>query len=98
MPKLIYFPLNNRCTLLCRQTKLALGAVKAFLVMITVILIVSGCAREPWGPDTDPNIVACQSTYGFTPGTPDYDQCMQKFKDIEFSKNKSIYLVRYFLN
>jgi hypothetical protein len=91
VPKMINRPLNNSCTLLCRQTKLALGAVKHFLVMITFTLIVSGCAREPWGPDTDPNIVACQSTYGFTPGTPNYDQCMQNFKEINSRKaNRSI--------
>jgi hypothetical protein len=91
VPRLIYSPLNNRCTLLCKQTKLALGALKAFLVMITFTLILTGCARELWGPDTDPNIVACRSTYGFTPGTSNFDQCMQKFKEIDSRKaNRSI--------
>jgi len=83
---LIYSPQNNRCTLLCRQTRLTSGSVKAFIAMSTFALISSGCAREPWGPDTNPDIVACQSTYGFTPGTPNFDQCMQKFKEIESRK------------
>ena len=60
--------------------------MKARFFIITLLLALPGCAREPWGPDTDPNIVACQSTYGFTPGTQDFDQCIQRFKEIDFAK------------
>ena len=70
--------------MLCKLTKLALGAVKAFVVIIALTLILSGCARETWDPD--PNMVACRSTYGFEPGTPNYDQCMQKFKEVDARK------------
>jgi hypothetical protein len=83
--------LNNRCTLSRRKTKRALPAVKVFFFMIAFTFILPGCVRDPWGADTDPEIVACQSTYGFTPGTRDYDQCIQKFKEIDSRKtNRSI--------
>lgn len=72
--------------MLSKPTKLTSGAAKALIAAITATLLLSGCAKELWDPDTDPNAVACQSTYGFTPGTAMYDQCMQKFKEIDSRK------------
>jgi len=55
-------------------------------VVLVTTLILAGCAKQTWDPDTDPNMVACRSTYGFTPGTPNFDKCMEKFKEIDAQK------------
>jgi hypothetical protein len=68
------------------QKKSTLGAAKAFVAITALSLILSGCAKQLWDPDTDTNAVACRSTYGFAPGTTEYDQCMQKFKEIDSRK------------
>jgi hypothetical protein len=72
--------------LYCKPTRFKLRSAKAFAALITLTLIFSGCAKQRWDPDTDPSAVACQNSYDFTPGTPEYDQCMQRFKEIESRK------------
>lgn len=85
MPRLIQSPPHNRQILYCKPTKFKLGAAKV-AALVTLTLIFSGCAKERWDPDTDPGAVACQNAYEFSPGTPEYDQCMQKFKEIDSRK------------
>jgi len=48
------------------------------IILIGLGLLLTGCAREPWGPMTeaDRNEVACLG-YGFYPGTRQYDECMK---------------------
>lgn len=60
-------------------TMLANGRVKEFIAAIGLILILSACAKHPWGDDVDPNMLACTS-YGFYDGTPEFDQCMKFVK------------------
>jgi hypothetical protein len=72
------------------QKKFTLGAAKAFVAIAALSLILSGCAKQLWDPDTDANAVACRSTYGFPSGTPEYDECMQKFKEIDSRKGNRL--------
>ena len=67
-------------SLLCNLSRHELGAAKVFFVLVTLALISSGCAKQGWESDIDPSAVACRSTYGFSPGSPEYDQCIQKLK------------------
>jgi hypothetical protein len=68
-----------------------LAAAKGVIAVIALTLALAGCSPG-WAPGTDPNMVACRSTYGFPPGTPNFDQCMQKFKEIDSRKaNRSLF-------
>jgi hypothetical protein len=68
-----------------------LAAARGVITVIGLTLALAGCSSA-WSPDTDPNMVACRSTYGFVPGTPEFDQCMQKFKEIDSRKaNRSLF-------
>ena len=57
----------------------SLSVAARLLIFIVSALILSACA-QPWDPDTDSNVLACRSSYGFTPGTPNFDKCMQELK------------------
>jgi hypothetical protein len=48
------------------------------IILISLPLLLTCCAREPWGPltEADRNEVACQG-YGFYPGTRQYDECLR---------------------
>ena len=50
---------------------------------VGVMLTLCGCGT-PWGPDTDPNVVACWG-YGFYPETPEFAECM-KYVESEQTK------------
>jgi len=63
------------------------AAAKSFTAVIGMMLTLA-CCSTPWDPDTDANVVACQSTYNFPPGTREFDQCMQRFKEIDARKEK----------
>jgi hypothetical protein len=68
-----------------------LAAAKVVIAVIGLTLALAGCGSA-WGPDTDGNMIACRSTYGLAPGTPEFDQCMQKFKEIDSRKaNRSLF-------
>jgi hypothetical protein len=49
-----------------------------YIIPISLALLLTCCAREPWGPltEADRNEVACQG-YGFYPGTRQYDECLR---------------------
>jgi len=51
---------------------------QAHFILLGIALLVTGCAKEPWGSmtDADRNQVACQG-YGFYPGSEQYDDCMK---------------------
>jgi hypothetical protein len=74
-------PSNQTKLVKCECDRSTSSVAKTFVVVVTLTLALSGCS-QPWNPDTDPHIVACRD-YGFSPETPQFDQCMQKFKDIE---------------
>jgi len=59
-----------------------ISPVARLLAVMVSALVLSACA-QPWGPDTDSNVLACRSTYGFTPGTPNFEKCMQEMKAID---------------
>lgn len=61
------------------------GLAKPLAAIFVLGLALAGCS-QPWDPDTDGNAVACRSTYNFSPGTPDYEQCMQRFREIDARK------------
>ena len=48
------------------------------IILIGMALLLTCCARDPWGPMTeqDRNEVACRG-YGFYPGSQQYDECMR---------------------
>jgi hypothetical protein len=48
-------------------------------------LALAGCGQG-WDPDTDGGAVACRSTYNFMPGTPEFEQCMQRFREMDARK------------
>jgi hypothetical protein len=52
--------------------------VQRIVALIGLALLVTSCAKEPWGPMTeaDRNETACRG-YGFYPGTQQYDECMR---------------------
>lgn len=58
------------------------AAAKSVIAVIGVMLTLV-CCSTPWDPDTDGNAVACRSTYNFRPCTSEFDQCMQRFKEID---------------
>lgn len=62
-----------------------LPAVKFWFALCLMGLVPAGCA-QPWDPETDGNAIACRSTYNFMPGSPEYEQCMQRFRDIDAGK------------
>jgi hypothetical protein len=64
-----------------------LAAMKSVVAVIGLMLTLIGCST-PWDPDTDGNMVACRSTYNFQPGTREFDQCMQRFREIDARKEK----------
>ena len=49
--------------------------------VIGLAMLLSGCggAGHPWGEmsQEDQTVLACQSTYGFSPGTPEFDECLR---------------------
>ncbi len=53
---------------------------------LTLALSCLGCADNRWTADTDASGVACNSVYGFPPNSPNYEKCMQKFREIESRK------------
>jgi hypothetical protein len=59
---------------------LVTGFVKNIAAAIALILILTDCAKHPWGHDVDPNMLACQG-YGFYDGTPEFDECMKYVKE-----------------
>ena len=62
-------------------------APRSFVAVIGVMVTLV-CCSTPWDPDTDGNAVACRSSYNFRPGTREFDQCMQRFKEIDARKEK----------
>jgi hypothetical protein len=73
-----------------RRCRSFLAAAKNIIAVIGMMLTLI-CCSTPWEPDTDGNAVACRSTYNFEPGTPEFDQCMQRFKEIDARKgNRSL--------
>jgi hypothetical protein len=54
---------------------------KRTVSVIGVAIFLSGCGgfSHPWSPMTeeDETVLACRSTYGFSPGTPEYDDCLR---------------------
>jgi hypothetical protein len=62
-----------------------LVAARSVIAVIGMMLTLIGCST-PWPPDTDGNMVACRSTYNFQPGTREFDECMQRFKEIDARK------------
>jgi hypothetical protein len=62
-----------------------LAAAKSVIAVIGMMLTLM-CCSTPWDPDTDGAMVACRSTYNFQPGTREFEQCMQKFKEIDARK------------
>jgi hypothetical protein len=53
---------------------------KGTVSVIGLAILLSGCgASHPWGPmdQEDETGLACRSTYGFSPGTPEYDECLR---------------------
>lgn len=64
---------------------LCLGAKVVTSVVMNLFLC--ACA-QPWDRDTDSNFVACRSTYGFPPGSPNFEKCMQRLKEID-AKNRT---------
>jgi hypothetical protein len=67
-----------------------LAAAKGVIAVIGLTLALAGCST-PWDPETDDNVVACRSIYGFARGSREFDQCMQKFKEIDSRKaNRSL--------
>jgi hypothetical protein len=53
---------------------------KRTVSVIGLAILLSGCGvSHPWGPmdQEDETLLACRSTYGFSPGTPEYDQCLR---------------------
>jgi len=67
----------------CSFPAAAKSVVAVIGVMFTLV-----CCSTPWDPDTDGNAVACRSSYNFRPGTREFDQCMQRFKEIDARKEK----------
>jgi|SRR6476646_9780170 len=78
-PRLVDLGRRERI-LLCNLSRRELGVAKILLALFTLALLSSGCAKEAWGPDIDASAVACRSTYGFPPDSPEYDQCIKKLK------------------
>ena len=64
-----------------------LAAARAVLAISILAVAFAGCTKQPWSSDIDGNAVACRSTYDFEPGTPEFEQCMQKFREIDARKN-----------
>jgi hypothetical protein len=57
--------------------------IKAVAV-VGAALALCGCVVNAWGPDTNPDIVACWG-YGFYPETPEFAACM-KYVETERAK------------
>jgi hypothetical protein len=70
-----------------RRYRSLLAAARSVIAVIGMMLTLV-CCSTPWDPDTDGNVVACRSTYNFRPGTREFDQCMQRFKEIDARKEK----------